>query len=211
METVHVLLTGFEPFGTPLPKENRSWQVIKQLSGREIIVGNTKAVCHCYELPVSYNPVATMLPQMHLEHNFGLVVHCGESISGIVKLETCASKHGYKKPGNGGADDLPECGSIAGYNTPDTLFTEVDVEGLRKSLVANGWLSVATSNDAGRYLCEFTYYISLALAQTAYPERCATAPKTLFVHVPPKPLDPYSDQQLADIIRDIICYFASRI
>ncbi|KAJ1818548.1 hypothetical protein LPJ75_001414, partial [Coemansia sp. RSA 2598] len=82
METAHALLTGFEPFGAPMPKENRSWQVVKQLSGREILVGSKKVVCHCYELPVSYDPVAAALPQMHSKREYSIVVHCGAGTSG---------------------------------------------------------------------------------------------------------------------------------
>ncbi|KAJ1865717.1 Pyroglutamyl-peptidase 1 [Coemansia sp. RSA 486] len=206
METVHALLTGFEPFGTPLPKDNRSWQVVKQFAGSEIRVGNTRVVCHCYELPVSYDPVTAVLPQIHLDQTYSLVIHCGAGVSGNVKLETCANKQGYKKVGNGGVGDLPAGGRVPGYDTQDTLFTDVDVEDLQKSLVADGWSNVITSNDAGHYLCEFAYYISLALAQTAYPDRRVPAPKTIFVHIPPKPSDPYSEQQLVEIMRAVVSY-----
>lgn len=50
------------------------------------------------------------------------------------------------------------------------------------------------SHDAGRYLCEYTYYQSLAIEPT----------KTLFVHVPD--FNKYSSVQTAKGLYDILCY-----
>ncbi|KAJ2726213.1 pyroglutamyl-peptidase activity protein [Coemansia sp. Benny D115] len=205
----YALLTGFEPFGTPRPKDNRSWETIKQLSGQEILLDDETVVhLECHELPVSYSPVADALPSLHLNREFSIVIHCGAGVSGSVKLETLARKKGYSRAGNQGPLDVPECGQVPGYDTNDVLYTEVDVEELKDRLIEEGWTGVCTSADAGRYLCEFTYYISLAEGETTYAKRQLAPPKTLFVHVPPKANDPYDDKELASIVRSIVRHLA---
>ncbi|KAJ2450900.1 hypothetical protein GGF42_004384 [Coemansia sp. RSA 2424] len=200
----HALLTGFEPFGKPRPSDNRSWEAVRQLAGERIEVGDTAVLCHCFELPVSYSPVSDLVPRLHAGDDYSIVIHCGAGVDGVVRIEQLAHRTGYVKPGNNGADDVPLGNRVPNYSTPDELCTSVDVSGLRDALAAKGWASVKTSQDAGRYLCEFTYYTSLAEAQTTYADRCLPQPKTLFVHVPPHTCDPYSDAELAEILREIL-------
>ncbi|KAJ2382567.1 pyroglutamyl-peptidase activity protein, partial [Coemansia sp. RSA 2603] len=203
-KNIYALLTGFEPFGNPRPKDNRSWEAVSQLSDEVLSVGEkASVVCRCHKLPVSYDPVTDIVPRLHQEENYSIVIHCGAGISGTVKLEMLAHKQGYQRPGNGGPGDVPRDGCVPGYDTADELWTSVDVEMCKTALAEAGWASVETSMDAGRYLCEFTYYTSLALSKTIYPDQGRTPPLVVFVHVPPKTCDPYSDQELADIIRRI--------
>ncbi|KAJ2490863.1 Pyroglutamyl-peptidase 1 [Coemansia sp. RSA 2050] len=204
MKLKHALLTGFEPFGKPRPSNNRSWQAVKQLAGERIVVGDELVLCHCFELPVSYNPVSELVPCLHQGEKYSLVIHCGAGQSGKVGIEQLAHRTGYTKQGNGGEGDVPAGNCVPNYSTPDELRTSVSVDGLRAALAAKGWAHVETSQDAGRYLCEFTYYTSLAEAQTTYPSRQLPPPLTLFVHVPPKECDPYDDAELAEIVRDIV-------
>ncbi|KAJ2786259.1 Pyroglutamyl-peptidase 1 [Coemansia interrupta] len=208
---MYALLTGFEPFGTPRPKDNRSWEAVKQLSGEVLSAGDeTSVVCRCHKLPVSYDPVTDIVPRLHEKEDYAIVIHCGAGESGTVKLEMVAHKEGYQRPGNGGPGDVPRDGRVPGYDTADKLWTSVDVETCRSVLAEAGWTSVATSMDAGRYLCEFTYYTSLALSKTRYPEQGRVPPLVVFVHVPPKSCDPYSDRELADIMRRIVCFLAEQ-
>ncbi|ORX67116.1 peptidase C15, pyroglutamyl peptidase I-like protein [Linderina pennispora] len=161
----HALLTGFEPFGNPVPDDNRSWETIKQLSNECIETDSTTILCHCYEIPVSYGPVSEL-----------------------------AHKSGYTNPGNGGSADVSADGHVpVAADLPETLETEIDVDGLRDHLIERGWDKTEVSLDPGRYLCDFTYYTSLAEARSTYEGRGLAPPKTLFVHVPPKTEDPYSD------------------
>ncbi|KAJ2814774.1 hypothetical protein FBU31_007170 [Coemansia sp. 'formosensis'] len=204
MELKHALLTGFEPFGTPRPSDNRSWETVKQLAGELIVVGETSVLCHCFELPVSYNPVSEIVPRLHGGESYSLVIHCGAGLDGKLEIEQLAHRTGYIKPGNDGEGDVPVGNRVPNYSTPDELWTSVDVDGLIDTLAAKGWAHVEASQDAGRYLCEFTYYTSLAEAQTMYPDRQLRPPKTLFVHVPPHKCDPYDDVELAEIMRDIV-------
>ncbi|KAI9502201.1 hypothetical protein GGI25_003348 [Coemansia spiralis] len=204
----HALLTGFEPFGTPRPMENRSWEVIKQLEGEEIATDKSLVLCHCYELPVSYGPVAELVPKLHQSNDFSIVIHCGAGWPGAVRVEEFAHKCGYTKPGNDGEGDVPTDNQVPGYDTADKLQTTVAVDKLKDELVACGWEKVIVGSDAGHYLCDFTYYISLAEGETTYKQRQRQAPSTLFVHVPPERNDLYSDKELADIIRAIVRHLA---
>ncbi|KAJ2745922.1 Pyroglutamyl-peptidase 1 [Coemansia sp. BCRC 34301] len=207
----HALITGFEPFGKPRTSDNRSWETARQLAGELIKVGDAAVLCHCFELPVSYGPVSELVPRLHSDNDYSIVIHCGAGTDGVVKIEQLAHRTGYVKPGNGGKEDVPADNHVPRYPTPDELCTSVDVSGLRDTLVAKGWASVATSRDAGRYLCEYTYYVSLAEAQTTYVDRRLPQPKTLFVHVPPRTCDPYSDVELAEIVRDILRHLLEKM
>ncbi|KAI8321269.1 peptidase C15, pyroglutamyl peptidase I-like protein [Martensiomyces pterosporus] len=200
----HALLTGFEPFGNPRPDDNRSWETIRQLAGEQVVAGDTAVICHCYEIPVSYAPISEIVPRLHLGEEYSIVIHCGAGVPGAVLIEKLAHRCGYDKAGNNGEKDVPADGCVPGYQTADELHTAVGVEELRDSLRAKGWDKVVVSLDAGRYLCDYTYYTSLAEAETTYKSRQLAAPKTLFIHVPPMASDPYSDKELAEIIRDIL-------
>ncbi|KAJ1950647.1 hypothetical protein FBU59_000579 [Linderina macrospora] len=205
----HALLTGFKPFGTPLPADNRSWETIKQLQNECIETDSTTVVCHCHELPVNYGPVSEQVPKLHLAHPYSIVIHCGAGVSGVVRLEKQAHKSGYSLPGNGGPSDLPAGGHVpVAADLPETLVTEIDVDGLRDHLIKGGWDKTEVSLDPGRYLCDFTYYTSLAEARTTYEKRGLVPPKTLFVHVPPNTEDPYTDRELAELVRQIIRFLA---
>ncbi|KAJ1824353.1 pyroglutamyl-peptidase activity protein [Coemansia sp. RSA 2671] len=211
MELKHALITGFEPFGKPRPSDNRSWETVRQLAGERIVVGDETVLCHCFELPVSYNPVSELVPRLHRGEKYSLVIHCGAGLSGKVEIEQLAHRTGYIKQGNSGEGDVPVGSCVPNYSTPDILRTSVNVDGLRAALATKGWAHVEASQDAGRYLCEFTYYTSLAEAQTTYLGRQLSPPLTLFVHVPPKERDPYDDAELAEIMRDIVRYLIASL
>ncbi|KAJ1960758.1 hypothetical protein GGI12_003632 [Dipsacomyces acuminosporus] len=204
----YALLTGFEPFGNPRQKDNRSWQTIKQLAGEQIVVGDTAVVCDCHEIPVSYAPVSEIVPRLHLDREYSIVIHCGAGVPGVVRIEQLAHRCGYDKPGNGGEQDVPAGNCVPGYQTADELCTTVNVEDLKAHLITKGWKETAVSTDAGHYLCDFTYYVSLADGETTYKARELPAPQTLFIHVPPLTNDPYSDEELAEVIREILRFLA---
>ncbi|KAJ2452960.1 hypothetical protein EV183_002545 [Coemansia sp. RSA 2336] len=212
MKTIkHALVTGFEPFGSPRPSDNRSWEAAKRLEGQTLETDNADIVCHCYRLPVSYGDVSTQLPLLHKSNTFSIVLHCGAGTPGTVRLEKQAHKTGYTRPGNKGPQDLPPGGSVPGYQTENELASTIDVDSLHLQLESAGWHHISTSTDAGRYLCDFTYYTSLAEAQVSYPARQLPAAQTVFVHVHPQVNDIYSDEQLAELLRSIIRMLGSNI
>ncbi|KAJ1735769.1 Pyroglutamyl-peptidase 1 [Coemansia biformis] len=202
--TLHALVTGFEPFGEPRPDDNRSWEAVRLLAGETIAAGDVGVVCHCHRLPVSYGAVSEAMPRLHRSGDFGIAIHCGEGSSGAVRLERLAHRAGYVRPGDQGPLDLPPGGRVPGYDSAaDELVTDVDVDSLRRALAAKCWAAVQVSMDAGRYVCDYTYFLSLAEG-ALYPRRGRVAPAVLFVHVPPQAGDPYSESQLAEIVREII-------
>ncbi len=68
--------------------------------------------------------------------------------------------------------------------------------------------NVAVSRDAGRFVCNFTYYLSLLHSQTARQLRGAPL-HALFVHVPPTTVAPL-DQQFAFLL-DVLAAVAAAL
>ena len=60
-------------------------------------------------------------------------------------------------------------------------------------------LPAVTSRSAGRYLCNFLYYHSLAWARGQ-----TETPLVLFVHIPPLPAGRFREQTLLDGAREIL-------
>ncbi|EJD02569.1 peptidase C15, pyroglutamyl peptidase I-like protein [Fomitiporia mediterranea MF3/22] len=85
-------------------------------------------------------------------------------------------------------------GFAEGYEPFDEeLKTDVDVDKLVEDLKHLGVDQIEASTNAGRYLCDFIYYCSLAEAQRTREAQSSSgkATKVLFVHCPPvdKPLN----------------------
>ncbi|XP_075632763.1 pyroglutamyl-peptidase 1 isoform X2 [Balearica regulorum gibbericeps] len=120
---------------------------------------------HVYEVPVEYQTVQRLIPALWKKHSPQLVVHVGVSGS------QCCVEGG------------PEC--IDSIIDMDTVCKRVSALGLD--------VTVTISKDAGRYLCDFTYYTSL------YQSRGRSA----FVHVPPLG-KPYTAEQLGRALQAII-------
>lgn len=89
-------------------------------------------------------------------------------------LESVAHSKGYVRPDNIGCTGSNDCDA-------DTLTVDVDLlQALTHDLNAtNPPDPVVISDDAGRFLCEFTLFQSLNLA------RRSRRPLSLFFHVPP--------------------------
>ncbi|KLO16061.1 peptidase C15, pyroglutamyl peptidase I-like protein [Schizopora paradoxa] len=81
-----------------------------------------------------------------------------------------------------------ERGFAKGYEVfADELHTDIDTHALVDHLHEQDYKLVQPSNDAGRYLCDFIYYCSLAEQKRAQQTRDGVGKKTkvLFVHCPP--------------------------
>ncbi|XP_046760668.1 pyroglutamyl-peptidase 1 isoform X3 [Gallus gallus] len=120
---------------------------------------------HVYEVPVEYQTVQRLIPALWKKHSPQLVVHVGVSGS------QCCVEGG------------PEC--IDSIIDMDLVCRRVSALGLD--------VTVTISKDAGRYLCDFTYYTSLY-------QSCG---RSAFVHVPPLG-KPYSAEQLGRALQAII-------
>lgn len=182
-----VIVTGFEPFGEHTV--NSSWVAVQELErlglGEEIDL-------HVCEVPVEYQAVQNLLPSMWKEHQPQLVVHVG--VSGLAKkvtLEQCGHNKGYKRLDNCNFCPASSCCMESG---PDCISSVLDMETVCKRVRESGIdVAVTVSKDAGRYLCDYTYYTSLYLGQG----------RSAFIHVPPLG-KPYSSQDLGRALQAIV-------
>lgn len=186
-----ILVTGFGPFGKHVV--NASWEAVKELqklwiNSKEF--PDIKLVIE--EIPVSYSYVSTQIPQLWKKHNPTIVLHVG--VAGTAEsliIECHACSNGYDR-----FDIDKKCPNETNieYNI---LKTGINVKELCDNVNKNceeHKCKACLSHNAGKYLCEYIYYQSLAIEPT----------KTLFVHVPD--FNKYSSIQTAKGLYDILCY-----
>jgi len=184
---IDVLVTGFGPFGDH--NVNASWEAVKELE-KIGVAHNINLVT--VEVPVVYEAVKELVPTLWLEYKPQLVVHVG--VSGIaeeVTIESCANNSGYYRPDVCGKTAPSECFK---KNGEECIASGLDVAKICQDVNESNCLAMAlTSHDAGRYLCEFTFYASL----------CRDRKRVIFVHVPPLG-EPYTARELGHALRSVI-------
>ncbi|XP_029380858.1 pyroglutamyl-peptidase 1 [Echeneis naucrates] len=182
-----VVVTGFGPFETHAV--NSSWVAVQELE--RLGLGDAVELYVC-EVPVEYQTVQTLVPSLWKEHNPQLVVHVG--VSGLatkVALEQCGHNKGYERLDNCSFCPASHC---CMENGPDCINSVLDMDAVCKKVNdSNIGVNVCVSKDAGRYLCDYTYYTSLYLGQG----------HSAFIHVPPLG-KPYSSQDLGRALQAII-------
>lgn len=174
-----VIVTGFEPFGEHAV--NSSWVAVQELER----LGLGEAVdLHVCEVPVEYQAVQNLLPSLWKEHQPQLVVHVGVSgLATTVTLEQCGHNEGYKRLDNCNFCPASQC---CMENGPNCIQSVLDMDTVCKRVNDSDLgVTLSVSKDAGRYLCDYTYYSSLHLGQG----------RSAFIHVPPLG-KPYSSQDL---------------
>lgn len=182
-------MTGFGPFMQH--KVNASWVAVQELAQLGLKQDGKEVPLEIREVEVAYNVVSSTVPKLYDEINPRLCVHVGVSPYNVVKLERFG-KNQYYTTGDVYSRNPP--GLVCVHGGPDSITTCFDVERVCVSASQKQRdVTFETSNDAGRYLCDFIYYTSLY--QNKGP--------VLFVHVPE--LDkPYSKHQLAWALKSII-------
>ncbi|RXM94750.1 Pyroglutamyl-peptidase 1 [Acipenser ruthenus] len=108
-----------------------------------------------------------------------------------VTLEKCGHNHGYK-----GLDNCSFCpgSQCCVEGGPDCIDSVIDMDSVCKRVAASGLgVAVSVSKDAGRYLCDFTYYTSLYLSHG----------RSAFIHVPPLG-KPYTGEDLGRALQAIV-------
>ncbi|XP_037362076.2 pyroglutamyl-peptidase 1 isoform X3 [Talpa occidentalis] len=147
---------------------------------------------HVYEIPVEYKTVQRLIPALWEKHSPQLVVHVGVSgMATTVTLEKCGHNKGYK-----GLDNCRFCpgSQCCVEDGPESIDSIIDMDAVCKRVTTLGLdVSVTISQDAGRYLCDFTYYTSLYQSHG----------RSAFVHVPPLG-KPYNADQLGRALQAII-------
>uniref|UniRef100_A0A669D2E1 Pyroglutamyl-peptidase I n=1 Tax=Oreochromis niloticus TaxID=8128 RepID=A0A669D2E1_ORENI len=144
------------------------------------------------EVPVEYQAVKLLLPSLWKGRKPQLVVHVGVSgLATTVTLEQCAHNKGYTRPDNCSFCPYSQCCVV---NGPDCIKSILDMDTICKRVNDAGiGITVSTSEDAGRYLCDYTYYTSLHLGKG----------RAAFVHVPPLGR-PYSGKELGRGLQAVI-------
>ncbi|CAI2309558.1 unnamed protein product [Caenorhabditis sp. 36 PRJEB53466] len=189
-----VVVTGFGPFQGFA--ENPSSIVVDELQNQ----GVDGVYLELHKIPVAYEDVSQKVPELWKEHSPDLVIHIGAHPSQkTIKFEQQAFSDGYCR------DDVNGCtpeGNKTGCKREDNvLVTCIDCEDLAKQVTErlqldgqkHGGLKVEKSADPGRYLCGFSYFLSLH-------EDCS---KALFIHVPPFEGE-CTKEAVTDVIREAI-------
>ncbi|XP_023833465.1 pyroglutamyl-peptidase 1-like [Salvelinus sp. IW2-2015] len=182
-----VIVTGFEPFGDHTI--NASWVAVQELERLGLAQNVDLHVC---EVPVEYQAVQSLLPSLWKQHQPQLVVHVGVSgIATTVTLEKCGRNHGYKRVDNCSFCPDSQCCMEGG---PECIDSVIDMDLVCKRVNSSRLgVAVSVSKDAGRYLCDYTYYTSLYLGNG----------RSAFVHVPPLG-KPYNAQDLGRALQAIV-------
>lgn len=175
-----VLVTGFGPFGSH--NVNASWVAVQELEKQWSIKGVDLAI---QEIPVEYDAVFKMVPDLWEEVKPCLVIHVGVSgIASKLTLEQQAHNDGYNKKDVKGACPERNC-CVNGAN--NCIASDIDMQKVCDEINESAIdVKSIVSEDPGRYLCDFSYFVSLNIDKS----------RSAFIHVPPLE-QPYSANQLA--------------
>ncbi|XP_040825804.1 pyroglutamyl-peptidase 1-like protein [Ochotona curzoniae] len=164
-----VVVTGFGPFRQHLV--NASWEAVKELS-KLGLGGDLGVELRTLELPVDYREVRKRVAGIWEDLRPQLAVHVGmDASTKVIILEQCGKNRGYWDADVRGF--RPEDGMCL-PGGPEVMESVVSMKAACKHIALEG-VDVAFSRDAGRYICDYAYYLSLYLGN-----RCA-----VLVHVPP--------------------------
>ncbi|XP_077296317.1 pyroglutamyl-peptidase 1 [Arctopsyche grandis] len=174
MESVKptVIVSGFGPFG--VYTVNPSWESVKKMSKLDL-EKDFDIQFITVEIPVVYDTVDALVPTLWKQYHPLLFVHVG--VSGLAKeltLETIANGQDYRKLDQDGK--LPQdCMNASNADGCNEISCKLDVlkicEDFNKT---SKGICAHPSKNAGRFLCEYTYFTSLSINPL----------RTLFVHVP---------------------------
>ncbi|GBE88174.1 hypothetical protein BKA93DRAFT_799116 [Sparassis latifolia] len=125
-----------------------------------------------------------------------------------VPADSDAARAERERPGEiGGAGPTRIRGFGKGYEAfPEEIHTLIDVETLINNVKSLGVERIVASTDAGHYLCDFTYYCSLAESQRSA-STCDKPSKVLFLHCPP--VDELCSEDLAEILKKVVAWVGS--
>ncbi|XP_008531455.2 pyroglutamyl-peptidase 1-like protein isoform X1 [Equus przewalskii] len=164
-----VVVTGFGPFRQHLV--NSSWEAVKELS--KLGLGSDREVeLRTLQLPVDYREVKQRVTRIWEDLQPQLAVHVGlDATAKAIVLEQCGKNRGYRDADIRGF--RPDRGVCLPHG-PEVITSRVSMKTVSRRVAVEG-VEVAFSRDAGRYVCDYTYYLSLH-----HGNGCA-----VLVHVPP--------------------------
>ncbi|KAI1883059.1 hypothetical protein AGOR_G00241350 [Albula goreensis] len=186
-DKITVVVTGFGPFGGHTV--NASWVAVQEL--QKLGLGPDVEL-YVHEVPVEYQTVNSLVPSLWEQYRPQLMVHVGVSgLATTVTLEKCGHNYGYERLDTSSFCPDSQCCVEGG---PECIHSVIDMDSICKRVTASGvGVSLSVSKDAGRYLCDYTYYTSLNLSRG----------HAAFIHVPPLG-KPYSAEELGRALRAIL-------
>ncbi|KAM3721975.1 Pyroglutamyl-peptidase [Dirofilaria immitis] len=174
-----IILTGFGPFQSY--DSNPSEEVVEQIAkeGIEDIHPNARIIVKV--MPVVYDDVQYTVCEMWEKYHPDLVVHLGvHSNDHAIKIETKSCGIGYyQRDIESKTPEDYRC-PLADYSCDEEksiIYTGLDCEKLLEALrtkFTEETVQFELSDNPGRYLCAYSYYISLR-----HNRNCS-----LFVHIP---------------------------
>uniref|UniRef100_A0A8C3WEC3 Pyroglutamyl-peptidase I like n=1 Tax=Catagonus wagneri TaxID=51154 RepID=A0A8C3WEC3_9CETA len=148
-----VVVTGFGPFRQHLV--NSSWEAVKELS--KLGLGNDMEL-RILQLPVDYREVKQRVTRIWEDLQPQLAVHVGvDPAAKAIFLEQQGKNRGYRDPDIRGF--RPERG-VCLPDGPEVIASRVDMKAVSRRVAVEG-VAVAFSGDAGRYVCDYAYCLSL--------------------------------------------------
>lgn len=169
-----VLLTGFGPF--PGVATNMSFAFARAIAG-QLSQSRPSLVIETEELAVEWQAIEDQVRALHKAVAPDLAVHFGVStcIDGIVVEDTAHNACAQEIDHRGLA---PPKGQLV-RDAPNKRTTALNVDALIAETANVSNITVTQSHDAGRYLCNAAYFLSLACT-----ERDASNATALFIHIP---------------------------
>lgn len=169
---VRVLLTGFGPF--PGASVNPSAWLAETLPER---LSGLDGEFHARVLPTEWEAVADLTQALHDKLQPHVMIHFGLS-QNAKGFRVERSAHNRASPRADASGGLPRSHVILPHG-PGRLDSPLQTSALTAHLRERG-IPATPSRSAGRYLCNFLYYLTLDWAA-----RQEQSPAVLFVHIPP--------------------------
>ncbi|XP_053127836.1 pyroglutamyl-peptidase 1-like protein isoform X2 [Hemicordylus capensis] len=163
-----VVVTGFGPFRQHLL--NSSWEAAKELS--TLGLGDDVDL-HIKELPVAYQKAKELVCKTWAALQPQLMIHIGlvSTSKAVIILEQCGKNKGYKEIDVCGFHPEDGCCFSEG---PERIESSINMKTVCKNIQEEEF-DVIFSRDAGRFVCDYTYYTSLYCGHG----------RAAFIHVPP--------------------------
>ncbi len=168
--TEYILITGFEPFGEH--KTNSSWEAVRHLQGKQF---SHKTILVA-QLPTVWEEAGKKLQVLIQKYHPVAVIAFGQAGKEPVRIELIAKNLRENIKDNHAA--FPTSLLIS-KSAPATFKTTLDIRAIMQHL-RQAEIPVVESSDAGRYLCNETFFILMSDPGAQWALKIPRG----FVHVP---------------------------